>query len=333
MRESERRRVQALSTDVGRRLFCAAAVYAVADQRESGVLQVDADLMRASGFQPAAEQCEPRPFFFHRVSRCGFASGESRGHLLDVFAAAGEGDGHDAGLRGVAANDGEVFAADGSGFESVGQSPAGVFVFGDDHQAAGVFVQTMHESAAREDGGGGVVAQEAVEESSAVASGAGMDGESGGLVCDEDVGVLKDDGEGDVLGDGAGTGGRFGVGFVDGGADDFPGGDGSGGLVAGFVVHFHFAAGDFFFPRGAGDCRTQGGEGGVQSGAVQFGGDCGIIRGSDVARVCHFGFVFGGGGFGRLRGRARRGSDRGGIIRGGDGLAFAGGLRRGGGEV
>ena len=88
---------------------------------------------------------------------------------------------------------GTVDAADGMGLELLYQMVLCSRCFGYDHQAAGVFVEPVHNASARNGGQIGTVGKQTVEQGAAPVAGGGVDDEAGGLVQYNHVVVFKDD--------------------------------------------------------------------------------------------------------------------------------------------
>jgi hypothetical protein len=138
------------------------------------------------------------------------------------------------------------------------KSGVGLFVFGDDQNAGGVFVEAMDDAGAEFAADAlkvGAVMEKGVDERVGEMAGGGVDDQSGGLVEDDEVGVFMEDIQRNVRGDET-DGVRGGQGAGEGVA----GGEGGVGLADGNSVVGDMAGLDELLPARAGDVGVDGGE-------------------------------------------------------------------------
>ena len=138
------------------------------------------------------------------VRQCRLATCLDDGHALAVAGIAPDGAGDLSGRRKHASPDKSGVPPGYAAGRQRGRQPdMGVIRLGDDHQTAGVLVETMNDARAglSSDAGKGVsaVGKQRVDEGSAGMTGAGMDHESGRLVDDKQMLVLMNDDERNVL--------------------------------------------------------------------------------------------------------------------------------------
>jgi hypothetical protein len=115
----------------------------------------------------------------------------------------------------VTVEEGEVSLRDLALGEHLAELAMGTVVFGDEDEAAGLFVEAVYDAGAKVATGGGEfveVKEERVDEGAPVAfvvgnAGSGVDHHPGGFVDDGQVLVFVDDMERDVFGDGVEWGG------------------------------------------------------------------------------------------------------------------------------
>ena len=186
-----------------------AAVALVVEERVSGVLHVDTDLVGAAGLEAALDEGDVSEALDDLVVGDGSLA----------RAAVGE-DGHDEAVLGIAADvaldgafvvgevapdEGAVTAVDAVFEEVGGQFHLGDLRLGHNHDAGGVLVDAVDEQGL--DGlavGGGLsaeVPEQGVDEGAVEVAEGGVDDHAGGLVDHDEVVVLIDDVDGDVLGE------------------------------------------------------------------------------------------------------------------------------------
>src|SRR5258706_5364852 len=203
----------------GTRAAARAAIGRIADQRMTDMGQMDSDLMRASGLEPALEQRSERflsraELFDDRVARArGLALAAQHGHAFAIERIAPEIALDDAGASARAAPDDSVVdALDGMRGELLGEASHRVLVLGDDQEAAGVLVQPVHDAGARDaaDAGerGAAMGEQRVDQRAVDIAGGGMHDEAGGFDEDDEVGILVQDAKRNVLRDRVGGRGR-----------------------------------------------------------------------------------------------------------------------------
>ena len=241
------------------------AVEGIAGDGVSGVGEVDADLVGTAGSDLDLEEGMGGEAFQDAEFGMGGAAGvEAGGHAGAAEGVAGDGGVDDAGIGADAALDeGEVGFGDLAGGELAGEGAVGGVGAGDEEDAAGAFVEAVDDAGAEiaaEGGELGEVVEEGVDEGAGAAAGAEVDDEAGGLVDGDDAGVLIEDVEGDVFGEGA-------EGFQAGGLDgDGVAGVEFGGGLGGGAVEEDATVIDPGGEAGAGEFGQAGGEEVVEAG-------------------------------------------------------------------
>ena len=188
-----------------------AAVHFVADNRMSKVSEMDAKLVLAASERAQAQQsktCIRKAFLDDVFSLRGCAIGTDAvfdGHFAG-FIAAKRGV-NDALRRGdVTVNDGEIFFGHGAGFQELAEFAGGNRISRQQNYAGGFAVKPVDEIR-----GGSFTIQikpRTTDEAGIFVALGGMTNEAGGLIDDEEVSVLVDDGE-QIFQAGTGlTGGR-----------------------------------------------------------------------------------------------------------------------------
>ncbi len=113
-------------------------------------------------------------------------------------------------IRG-SAGEGDVAALDVVGGEQGREARVGLVALGRDHDAGGVLVQPVHDARPRHPADArqrsGAMEQQGVDQGAIGNAGAVVHGHAGGLVDDDQVGVLVEDVQRDILGLGLGGGG------------------------------------------------------------------------------------------------------------------------------
>ena len=196
MHQRQLRRVQRLPRERDRP---APSVRRIADQRMADRRQVHADLVRASGLQPAAQQRRVAEALDHLVVG---ARGLARGHDRHRGAARRMAtdrrvDGAAAG--DVAARERQVLAAHAARLQLADEAGLRRERPGHDQESAGLLVQPMDDAGARHAGEGGRVVQQRVQQRSVPVAAARMDDEARRLVDDDQRLVLVHDRQRDRL--------------------------------------------------------------------------------------------------------------------------------------
>ena len=186
----------------------AAAVGAIACERETEMLEVNANLVGAAGVE-------------HDLDKGGGAEAFEHAETGACFATfAGIGDGHGAAMGWMARDRGLDFTGSFWEFaaengvinlfhraiaELVGKAEVRDIVFGNDQTAAGILVDTMNDAGARVTGDAaelaGAVVEQRVNESMLVIPGARVNDKIRWLIDDEEVAVFKENIERNFLGD------------------------------------------------------------------------------------------------------------------------------------
>jgi hypothetical protein len=189
-----------------------AAIDRIADQGVAEMRHMDPDLVRAPGLQPAGDQRRPAPErLFQPQPRHGGFAARHHGHALavgpvpadgglDPQGAAGlEGDPGAPGKPRVAAighamADGGIAAVDLMGGELRGQAAMRDIGPGHDQQPRSVLVDPMHDArpgrAAHPRQNPAGVMQKRIDKRARPGAGGGMDDHAGGLVDDDQIGIL-----------------------------------------------------------------------------------------------------------------------------------------------
>ena len=175
----------------------------VADDRVPEVLHVDADLMGAAGAEAAAEKgCVAEALGDFVVGNCLSSVRDDRHSFAIARIAADCGFDRAAIIGWRAVDESEVLLADGVGVPLRCQLAMGVVMFCDEHHAARVLVEAVHDAGAELTAHAAEVVhvmEERIDERLVGMSGGGMDYKTGGLVDDGDVVVLIEDGERQIL--------------------------------------------------------------------------------------------------------------------------------------
>jgi hypothetical protein len=174
-----------------------AAVKLVADDGVANVREVDADLMFAAGERLDAEQCEISPiarkFAFDpkfRLRRRAVGTHAISDRDAAVFIFAQRRVNHSLLCPNMAVDDGQIFFFDGAAFENFSQYARGFGIFGDDDHAAGLAVEPVDQMRLRATS---QMQPRTADQAGQLAVLRRMTDEPGGLVDDQQVGVLKND--------------------------------------------------------------------------------------------------------------------------------------------
>ena len=180
-----------------------AAVERVSHQRMADVRHVHANLMGAARAQAGVDEAA---WLMRRVAQQG-ESGQrglacvlgqiDHGHALAVARIAAHGGLHHALGRALPRTMGQrkVFAAHLPGGDGGHQRIHRRAGFGHGHQAAGVFVQPVHDARARQTGKSRAVGQQAIEQRAAPVAGRRVNHQAGGFVQHEQVLVFMQHGQ------------------------------------------------------------------------------------------------------------------------------------------
>ena len=188
------------------------AVERVADQRVVLRGEVDADLVGAAGFKVDAQQGgDVAVAFFDAVMGYGIFAVLTDGHFQAVARVATQRLVDGAAGGDVAITEGKVGAPHAALLQLAHEVGVGAQVAGDDKQAAGVFVEAVHDAATRQLCCFGEVVQQGVQQGAVRIARRRMDDQSGRFVDDDDVGVGMNDVERNILrrGDGFGIHGNL----------------------------------------------------------------------------------------------------------------------------
>ncbi len=209
MREADFRGVQCLAPEtvqrrceLGRRPARnheAAPVDRIADQRVTGVRQVQPDLVRAPGLERHAHPGMASVALDHAVMRHGLAPARAHGHAQAIHRVPIDRRVHLAACRHHADADRLVLAVNAASRKRLPERHARGFVARDDQQPRGVLVEAVHDAGARQLRELRVVRQQRVLQGAGRVAGAGMHDQARGLLHDQHVAVLPGDGQRDVL--------------------------------------------------------------------------------------------------------------------------------------
>ena len=175
---------------------------------------MDADLVGAAGVEIAADEgggAEPGEDFVTCAGSFPGAGGIGKnGHLLAVVGGTADDIGDGAGwFFRDAGGDAKIGLGIGALGELSGEVLVGLVVAGDDHAAAGIFIEPVDDAGAVHPADGGEwaeVVEKSVYEGAICIARCGVDDHAVGFVDNREVSVLVEDRERDVLGEGFGRG-------------------------------------------------------------------------------------------------------------------------------
>ena len=177
-----------------RRSGCAAAaIRRVAQQRMADRRQVHADLVRAAGLQPAADERRGAEALDDLDVRARRLAGRDDGHRRALRRMAADRRIDRRRAREVAVHDRQVLALDRARLQLADEIGLRFGRLGDDHEAARVLVEAVHDARARQRRQRRRVMQQRVQQRAVAVAAARMHDQAGGLVDDEDRGVLVHD--------------------------------------------------------------------------------------------------------------------------------------------
>ena len=168
------------------------AIHGVGGKRVFGFAHVHADLVGAAGFEGAFDVAVALVAFEHFDVGHGFFAAEAdHGHFEAVVRVAAD-EGVDFAVeRHDAVGHGAVDALHAALLQLLHEAVLRGRGFGHRHQAAGVFVEAVHDAGAGEFGQCRAVGQQAVEQGAAPVAGGGVDDEAGGFVQHNHAVVFK----------------------------------------------------------------------------------------------------------------------------------------------
>jgi len=180
------------------------SILRIAEHRVADGLQVDADLMRASGVQAQAQEREVTEGALDLEVGAGLARVRAvHGHAGAYARVASDGRLDRAGARGRSTvHEGEVLARDVPLRERLLQATMSLVRARDDEQAGGVAIEAMDDPGALGVGASGRGSAEQLRERPGAMPARGVNHEAGGLVDDEQLGVFVGDRETVGHGDG-----------------------------------------------------------------------------------------------------------------------------------
>ncbi len=169
------------------------AVRPIADQRMSERGQVNADLVRAAGLEAAGEQRAVAETLAHLIARDGCFAGRDDRHRRAPDRMTADRRVDRATMDDVSGGERQIFAVDALCLQLAHKLCLGDLGLGHDQEAAGIFVQAMHDARASDTGELRRVVQQRVGKRAVAVAGSRMNDQPGRLVDDEDCFVLMHD--------------------------------------------------------------------------------------------------------------------------------------------
>lgn len=176
------------------------AIGAIAHDGMTDVFEMDPDLMCAARLEPASDQAN-RLSVEHAIRKGGDVRDgpfpafrcENR-HTLTIPAVPAHA-GVDGSRHGPAPDQGQVFARNGPVLQLLHQAQLGRRMTGHDQQAAGIAIESMHDTASGQQHQTGVMCDQTVDQCAVGMSRSRMHHQTSRLVDDDDIRVLMDDPE------------------------------------------------------------------------------------------------------------------------------------------
>lgn len=169
------------------------AIDRIADERMVNFRHVHADLVGASGFQLHAQEREFAEAFFDAVMRDGFLAVRAHCHFRAILVMAGHGQVDGVARSDIAVHEGKIGAMHLAVLQLLHQRRMRAQGTRDDHEAAGVLVEAVHDAGARQLPGFGEMVQEGVQHCAARVADSRMNDKPGGLVDYDDVFIGMND--------------------------------------------------------------------------------------------------------------------------------------------